>query len=86
MQNMAQRHYHDCLTRKAIIRDGENAFIYAAKNDSDIIEFEFPETKCSYRASDNGFTAVKLIDTIPEGMQIVTKEPTTFMHNPKQEN
>lgn len=61
------------LPEKAIIRDGENAFIYAAKNDSDIIEFEFKKLNVVIGASDNGFTAVKMIDTIPEGMQIVTK-------------
>ena len=61
------------LPEKAIIRDGENAFIYTAKNDSDVNEFEFKKQNVVIGASDNGFTAVKLIDPIPEGMQIVTK-------------
>lgn len=61
------------LPDKAIIRDGENAFIYTAKNDSDTNEFEFKKLNVVIGASDNGFTAVKLIDTIPERMQIVTK-------------
>ena len=47
--------------------------LFRSKNDSDIIEFEFQKLNVVIGASDNGFTAVKLIDTIPEGMQIVTK-------------
>jgi len=48
------------LPEKAIITDGSSSFVFAAIN------------KQSEGASSNGFTAVKLIDTIPDGMQIVT--------------
>ena len=63
----------DALPEKAIIKDGENAFIYVATNEKDAKEIEFQEIAIIPGATDNGFTAVKLIDAIPEDMQIVTK-------------
>lgn len=63
----------DALPEKAIIKDGENAFIYVAKNEKDAKEIEFKKIAIIPGATDNGFTAVKLIDAIPEGLQIVTK-------------
>ena len=61
------------LPAKAIIRDGENAFVYAANKESDSNEIEFKKLNVIIGASDNGFTAMELIDTIPDGMHIVTK-------------
>lgn len=58
---------------KAIIRDGENVFVYAAKNDSKAKEIEFTTVRVITGATDNGFTSIKLLDEIPRGMKIVTK-------------
>jgi len=61
------------LSEKAIIADGANSFIYVANEKLNDKEIEFEKIAVITGATDNGFTAVKLIDTIPEGMQIVTK-------------
>lgn len=55
----------------AIIKDGNETFIYAAKKEEK--ETEFTKIRVIASATNNGFTAVKLLETIPEGMQIVTK-------------
>lgn len=61
------------LPEKAIIKDGANSFIYVANEKANDKEIEFEKIGVVTGATDNGFTAVKLIDTIPDGMQIVTK-------------
>ena len=61
------------LPEEAIIKDGANSFIYVANEKVDDKEIEFEKIAVVTGATDNGFTAVKLIDTIPDGMQIVTK-------------
>jgi len=61
------------LPEKAIIKDGANSFIYVANEKANDKEIEFEQIGVVTGATDNGFTAVKLIDTIPDGMQIVTK-------------
>ncbi len=61
------------LPEKAIIQDGKKTFIYVAVNDKEAKEIEFTEIQVITKATDNGFTAVKLMDEIPEGMQIITK-------------
>lgn len=61
------------LPEKAIIQDGNNAIIYVAKIESNTKEIEFTALTVVAGATNNGYTAVKLIDPIPEGMQIVTK-------------
>ncbi|MCT4583252.1 MAG: efflux RND transporter periplasmic adaptor subunit [Flavobacteriales bacterium] len=55
----------------AIIKDGNDTFIYAAKEEEK--ETEFTKIRVIASATNNGFTAVKLLEKIPEGMQIVTK-------------
>ena len=55
----------------AIIKDGNETFIYAAKKEEK--ETEFTKIRVIAGATNNGFTAVKLLDKIPKGMQIVTK-------------
>lgn len=60
------------LPEKAIIKDGDFSYIYVA-NDKGTDELKFEQIKVMPSNSDNGFTAVKLIDQIPEGMKIVTK-------------
>jgi len=61
------------LPENAIIRDGADSFIYVASEKLNDNEIEFEKIAVVTGATDNGFTAVKLIDTIPDGMQIVTK-------------
>lgn len=61
------------LPENAIIKDGESNFIYVARNQKEANEIQFEKINVLPGATENGYTAVKLIDTIPEGMQIVTK-------------
>lgn len=61
------------LPEKAIIKDGANSFIYVANEKANDKEIEFEQIGVVTGATDNGFTAVKLIDTIPDDMRIVTK-------------
>lgn len=61
------------LPENAIIKDGANSFIYVANEKSNDKEIEFKKIGVVTGATDNGLTAVKLIDPIPDGMQIVTK-------------
>lgn len=61
------------LPEEAIIKDGANSFIYVANEKVNDKEIEFEKIAVVTGATENGFTAVKLIDTIPIGMQIVTK-------------
>ena len=61
------------LPEEAIIKDGANSFIYVANKKANDKEIEFEKIGVVTGATDNGFTAVKLIDTIPDEMQIVTK-------------
>ena len=61
------------VPEKAIIKDGENSFIYVAKKENDDKETEFTTIRVIPGATDNGFTAIKILEEIPEGMQIVTK-------------
>ena len=63
----------EALPEKAIINDGESDFIYVAKNLGEANEIQFEKINVIPGATDNGYTAIQLIDTIPEGMQIVTK-------------
>ena len=60
------------LPEKAIIKDGDFSYIYVA-NDKGDDELKFEQIKVMPTNSDNGFTAVKLIDKIPDGMKIVTE-------------
>lgn len=61
------------LPEDAIINDGDNSFIYVANTNENKDELEFEKINVVTGAIDNGYISVKLIDTIPEGMQIVTK-------------
>jgi len=65
-------HTLEALPEKAIIKDGASSYIYAtdAKGEGD--EFKFEPLMVIPGKTDNGFTSVKLIDAIPEGMEIVT--------------
>lgn len=61
------------VPEKAIIKDGENSFIYVAKKENEAEETEFTTIRVIPGASDNGFTAIKILEEIPDGMQIITK-------------
>lgn len=60
------------LPEKAIIKDGDFSYIYVANDDAEA-EIKFEQIKVIPSNTDNGFTAIKLIDQIPEGMKIVTE-------------
>ena len=61
------------VPEKAIIKDGENSFIYVAKKENEAEETEFTTIRVIPGATDNGFTAIKILEEIPDGMQIITK-------------
>lgn len=61
------------LPENAIIKDGESKFIYVAQYDKEMSKIEFEKINVLSGSNENGYTAVKLIDPIPDGMQIVTK-------------
>ncbi len=61
------------LPEDAIIKDGESSYIYVARSQKDAKAIEFEKINIIPGSTENGYTAVKLIDDIPEGMQIVTK-------------
>lgn len=60
------------LPEKAVIKDGDFSYIYATNNSSESKELKFEAIKVITGKTDNGFTAIKTIDEIPTGMQIVT--------------
>ena len=61
------------IPENAIIRDGDNSFVYVAENKKDENETEFTTIRVIPGATNNGFTAIKILEEIPDGMQIVTK-------------
>ena len=61
------------LPEKAIIKDGASSYIYVANEKTDEDELKFEQIMVIPGTSDKGFTAVKLIDKIPDGMRIVTE-------------
>ncbi len=61
------------LPEKAVISNGESTFIYAAKNNLDADEIEFIQIPVIAETTQNGYTAVKLLEEIPKGMAIVVK-------------
>ena len=61
------------LPEKAIIKDGASSYVYVANNQTDEKELKFEAIKVVQGTTDNGFTSVKLIDAIPDGMKIVTE-------------
>ncbi len=61
------------LPEKAIIKDGASSYIYVANDKSDKKELKFEQLMVIPGTTDKGFTSVKLIDEIPDGMKIVTE-------------
>ena len=60
------------LPEKAIIKDGASSFIYVANDKTEEAQLKFEKVMVIPGTSDKGFTSVKLINPIPEGMRIVT--------------
>ncbi|MGB1242139.1 MAG: efflux RND transporter periplasmic adaptor subunit [Chitinophagales bacterium] len=61
------------LPEKAIVKDGSSSFVYVGNPDTQGEEVEFEQVMVVAGLSDKGFTSVKLVNPIPDGMQIVTK-------------
>lgn len=61
----------NALPEDVIIKDGNDTFIFVANKGEK--ETEFTKIRIIAGATSNGFTAVKLLEEIPEGMQVVTK-------------
>lgn len=61
------------LPEKAIIKDGTSSYIYVANAQGDAEEITFEQIMVIAGTTDKAYTAVKLIDEIPEGMEIVTE-------------
>lgn len=61
------------LPEAAIIKDGASSYIYITNNEEDGAEIKFEKVMVIPGTSDKGFTAVKLIENIPDGMKIVTE-------------
>ena len=73
----------DALPEKAIIRDGDMSYIFVVDSqEGDIVNFEKVMVLPSTR--DKGFTAVKVLDPIAEGKQIVTSG-AYFVHAESQD-
>lgn len=60
------------LPEKAIIKDGASSYIYITTGQEEGGEVKFEQVMVIAGTSDNGYTSVKLVDKIPEGMKIVT--------------
>ena len=60
------------LPEKAIIKDGASSYIYVANDQTAGDELKFEQLMVIPGTTDKGFTSVKLIDKIPDGMKIVT--------------
>ena len=61
------------LPEKAIIKDGASSYIYVANDQAESDELKFEQIMVIPSTTDKGFTSVKLIDPIPDGMKIVTE-------------
>ncbi len=60
------------LPEEAVLRDGEMAYVFIAPAES-TGDVEFERLLVNPGITDGGFTAVRLIDPLPEGMRIVTQ-------------
>ena len=60
------------LPEKAIIKDGAASYIYVAHEQQEGDEVRFEQVMVIPGTSDKGYTSVKLIDKIPDGMKVVT--------------
>lgn len=63
----------EALPEKAIVKDGASSFVYVGNPQTEADEIEFEQVMVIPGLSDKGFTSVKLVNPIPDGMQIVTQ-------------
>ena len=63
----------NALPNNAIVRDGESAFVYYSIPLKNSDEVEFEQLAVLPGATDGDYTAVELIDELPENAQIVTE-------------
>ncbi len=61
------------LPEEAVLREGEMAYVFIAPNTSIGDEVEFERLRVNPGITDDGYTAVRLIDPLPDGMRIVTQ-------------
>ena len=59
------------LPEEAILKDGTSSYLFVGKENEE--EVEFQKIGVIPGSTDQGFTAVQLINPVPEGMKIVTK-------------
>lgn len=62
----------EALPEASVIRDEGKAYIYVSNEKVEHGELTFEKVAVISGATNEGFTTIKLIDEIPEGMQIVT--------------
>lgn len=61
------------LPEEAVLRDGEMAYIFITPTESTGDEVEFERLPVRAGITDNGYTAVTLIEPLPTGMRVVTE-------------
>jgi cobalt-zinc-cadmium efflux system membrane fusion protein len=61
------------LPEEAVLRDGEMAYVFIAPTESNGDEVEFERLPVRAGITDNGYTAVTLIEPLPAGMRVVTE-------------
>ncbi len=61
------------VPEKAIIKDGASSYVYVANDQQGGDEVKFEKLRVVPGVTDKGFTSVKLIDPVPDGMKIVTE-------------
>jgi len=63
----------EAVPEKAIIKDGASSYIYVTNDQQGGDEVKFEKVMVIPGITDKGFTSVKLIDPVPDGMEIVTE-------------
>lgn len=64
------------LPEEAIFREGENAYVFVGPDKlaaGEAEEVSFERLRVNPGVTDDGYTAVRLIDSLPQGMRIVTQ-------------
>lgn len=61
------------LPEEAVLRDGESSYVFIAPAEQIGDEVNFERLPVNPGVTDNGYTAVRLIDPLPAGMKIVTE-------------
>lgn len=61
------------VPEKAIIKDGASSYVYVADDQQGGDEVKFEKVMVIPGVTDKGFTSLKLIDSLPAGMKIVTE-------------